>query len=254
MSTSGWRSTTRSSRFSRRFDIRRDSPMKLSCDRRQHRRCVGARHAWRPGKTTKIGGEVEVVAHAQLGVVADVVDALGRAPVQCRDAGTRQVVGMDVVGVDVVLAHQHRRAAREALARMARPVGGVDARHAQHAHPHAARASEVAHSRLGIGAAKCTVRLRPHRAGLVDARSAAIAIHAAGAGVDQPPYRARPRKRLQQVARAGIVRPVRLRRRQVEHRVGERSQTPQAGGVVEIADERHGPGGPKCRAPRRPTW
>jgi hypothetical protein len=47
--------------------------------------------------------QVEVVPHLEGGVVIDVVDALRLAVPQGGDAGTRQVVGVDVVGVDVVL-------------------------------------------------------------------------------------------------------------------------------------------------------
>ena len=50
----------------------------------------------------QVGGEIEVVAHLQRAVVADVDRTLRQAALQRGDAGARQVVGVDMVGVDVV--------------------------------------------------------------------------------------------------------------------------------------------------------
>ena len=97
-------------------------------------RGLGAGDARRPRQPAQVGGEIEVVAHLHLGVVAGVDRALRQAAVQRGDAGARQVVGMDVVGVDVVGGREHRRAARQALARMpAGAVAGIDAGNAQQA-------------------------------------------------------------------------------------------------------------------------
>jgi hypothetical protein len=62
-----------------------------------------ARRAWQPAQ---VGGEVEVVAHLDLAVVADIDRALRQPAVQRRNASAREVVGMDVVGVDVVTGRE----------------------------------------------------------------------------------------------------------------------------------------------------
>ena len=101
-----------------------------------------------------IGDEVEVVAHLQIAVVGDVDGALRPAAMQGGDAGARQVVGMDVARVDVVAGREHRRAARDALARIAAAaIERVDAGNAQQGDGDAAGAAEVTQTLLGIDAA-----------------------------------------------------------------------------------------------------
>ena len=120
---------------SRVLTSRRDSPRKLICI--GERRAAASARAMRGGRgrPQQVGDEVEVVAHLQLAVVADVDGALRQAAVQRRDAGARQVVGMDVVRVDVVVgARAPACRARSALARIAAgAIERVDAGHAQQA-------------------------------------------------------------------------------------------------------------------------
>jgi hypothetical protein len=143
--------------------------MKLSCIGDSVACGLGARDARRARQAAEVGRQVEVVAHAQLAVVAGVQHALRQPAVQRGHAGARQVVGVDVVGVDVVLGRQHRRAALQALARVAAgAVAGVDAGHAQDvtAAPLRGRTSAAG---LGIDAAPRAVGGGRHGARLVEA-------------------------------------------------------------------------------------
>ena len=100
-----------------------DEPARLAeeahLQRREPRRRLGAAEARRARQAEAVGDEVEVVAHLQLAVVGDVDRALRPAAMQRGNAGAREIVGMDVAGVDVVGHGEHRRAARDALARIA---------------------------------------------------------------------------------------------------------------------------------------
>lgn len=58
-------------------------------------------------KAVEIGRQIEVIPHLQLRVVAGVIDALRLATPQRKQAGTRQVIGMNMVGIDIVYGLQH---------------------------------------------------------------------------------------------------------------------------------------------------
>ena len=119
---------------------------------------------------------------------------LRRAPVQGRHAGAGQVVGMDVVGVDIVLGAQHRAAAHQALTRVAAgPVSGIDARDAQQRHRHAVITAKAAQAAFSVHPAPGPVGGRRHRPAFVEHRATGIAIHPGGAGVHQAPQPAAPR-------------------------------------------------------------
>ena len=155
--------------------------------RREARLGFGAADARRPRQAGQVGGEVEVVAHLQLAVVDDVDDALRPAAVQRGDAGARQVVGMDVVGVDVVVGREHRFAAAEALARVA--AAPTRARRCRESRRTVTATPEARPNRRRRRSASTRRRARSVRGcaapGLVDARAAAVAIDAARRRVDE---------------------------------------------------------------------
>ena len=208
-----------------------------------------ARDAGRFGQTIQAGGQVKVVAHFQIGVVGDVDHALRLAAPQSRSAGAGQIVGMDVVGVDVFLGHQHGRAFEQALTRRtAFAVGGVNAWDAQHTHPHAA-APQKTHQVFGIDTALGAWRVRVHGPGLVDTMAPAVAINTRGGTVDQ---RLRWRAQTQgthqsQAARIalGFASTVGGRGCKVNHPVGNARQALQAGHIVQIALQRGDAAGPQ---------
>jgi hypothetical protein len=209
-----------------------------------------ARKARRACHAEHVGDRVVVLAHAQLAVVAGVHDALRARPEQRCHAGPRQVVGMDVVGVDVVLGRQQRRRTRQALARVAAvAVECIDARHAQHAGREAEDAAMPAYALLGVDAALRARGEGRHGARLVEACATGIAVDPGRARVDQAPRPRRPRQGLQQGGRARVVNALWRRRRQVQHPVRQRGQTPQCGRLVQVADQRQRAG----RAQHRPA-
>ena len=192
------------------------------------------------GRPHRSRGEVEVVAHLQLGVVAGVYRALRQAAPQRRRAGARQVVGMDVVGVDVfVRVRAPACRAPGARAGAARAVGRVDARDAQdasRAHRSARpyqrrrcsastrrRARSVCGSRRRVSSKRAPRNRHTRRSCCID-----DALHAPPAG-----------QRAQQVRGAQIARALRRRRREVQHArrpgpraaasVGGRSRSPISG-------------------------
>ena len=126
------------------------------------------------------------------------------------DAGARQVVGVDVVGVDVVGGGEHRRAARQALARIAAgAVERIDAGNAQDASRRRrccgrTSAGALRHRRGGARARW------PARSGRVSSTrvAAAVAVDAAGRAVDEAAQARRARERAHADARcAGRRRP-----------------------------------------------
>ena len=199
----------------------------------QHLFRFGAIHARRPRQVERIGAAVEPVAHFQRVGVDCMVDALRTPAEQRRPRQPRQIVGVDVVGVAVVLGNQGRGAALDAFQRQA--VGGIDAGRAQDAHLHPQRFAPGAQLALGVDPPHRAAVHRRHRTRLGHPVAAAIAVHAAGADVDQRPRRAVPGQRVQQMGRARIGPALIGRRRKVEHAVDAR-QALQRGGRVEVAD------------------
>ena len=136
--------------------------------------------------------------------------ALVAAAQQRRHAGARQVVGMDVVGVHVVLRSAAPACRAAARSRGWPPVAveRVDAGDAQDRHAHAGtrghtRAAALRRRRAGArgrwpDAARASRRT---------ARAGAVAVHAAGAGVDEAPHAAAARQRRQQAAVRGSCSP-----------------------------------------------
>ena len=133
-----------------------------------------------------IGEQIVPVGHRQRRVVAGVIGAVGPPVRQRGPANRRQIVGVDVIGDDVVISGEDRQAATQTVERQA--VAGVDAGNAQDADRALAGAAEMAKLALGIEAAPPPAALRPRRARLVNPRAAAVAIDPAGAEVNQVPW------------------------------------------------------------------
>ena len=179
-------------------------------------------------------------AHRRLRVVARVVHALRLAAQHGSHTRLREVVGVHVVGVDVVLCREQRRAAAQAFARVAaRPVQAIDAGRAQDTHASGMQAAMPAHPPFGVDTplgARCR---RCHAARFVEARTGCIAVHAAGADIDQALQARAARQRCQQVGGAPIGRAVCGRRCQVQHRVGQAGQPRQRCNIVQVTEQRH---------------
>jgi hypothetical protein len=143
----------------------------------------GPRDARRSRQAENVGDTIEILAHPEIGVIDHVVGAVAAPVAQCRDAGGRQVVGMDMVGEYVVASDQRRQALLQALHRQS--VGGIDAGRAQDGNSHAGAPAPGAQAALGIDATAGARTRGTNPAGLVDARAGAIAINASGTNVNQ---------------------------------------------------------------------
>ncbi len=223
--------------------------------RRHSRRRGRARYPRWFRQAGKAGHTVEMIAHAQLGVVACVIDALRRTAEQRSHTRARQIVGMDVVGVDVVSGLEHRIAASKPVARIAAgAVERVDAGDAQDVHAARTLAAERTQPAFGIHAPPGACRKGRRRPRFVDPRTAAIAVHAAGAAVDDAARRLPRSQRPQQVRGAWIGVALCWRRRQMQHTIGDAGQTRERGAAIQIALQRPHRSAPQLvDAPRRRT-
>ena len=163
----------------------------------------------RARQAVEVGRQVEVVAHLQLAVVAGVVDALRPPAPQRRGQRARQVVGVDVVGVDVVLGAQHRRALAAAVRAACRRHGrahrcrGCAARWPRAPVPRPKKRTCRSASTRRCARGVCGA----HGPRLAHARAAAVAVHAAGGGVHQRARRRAQAQRAQQRLRAQVAPP-----------------------------------------------
>ncbi len=99
------------------------------------------------------------------------------------DTGSRQVVGMDVIGVAVIGCAQRRKGLVQALD--GQTVGGVDARGAQDGDFDAAPLTPLAQARFGINPSSSPGTLRIQAARFVNLRPATVAINPRRAYVNQ---------------------------------------------------------------------
>ena len=205
--------------------------------------CTGAAR-----QAGQVGGQVEVVAHQQFGVVAGVVDALRRTAPKRGGTGAGQVVGMDVVGVHILSRPQNGCTALQPVSRVpAVTVGCINARDAQHRHHDAGAASEGTHLGFGMYTAPRAVGGGSKRAGLIKGRTGGIAIHTRCAGVNQTPHPTTACQRLQQGPGSSVLRALRRRWCQVQHGMRQSAQTAQREGHVKIAQQGRGAGRAQCR-------
>ena len=195
-----------------------------------------ARNAGGSGQAHQVSGQIEVVAHLQVGVIAHVDHALRLATPQGGSAGAGQIVGVDVVGVNVVLRQQHRGFLEQTLAwRATFAVLGVNAGDAQDAAAHAAAPKET-HQPLGIDPALGAGGVRIHGTGFIDQLPLAVAIDACGGAIDQGLRQGAQAQGLQQSLCAGVALGVAALvaggRGQVHHPLGQARQAAQAGWIV----------------------
>jgi hypothetical protein len=211
----------------RRFDRRRDSLMNDQSAGAMRRSASSGRHARRPRQAVRVGDRVEPLAHLELGIVAPVVRAIRAPAEQRRDGDAREIVGVDVVRVHVVLGNERGRPLLQPLERQ--PGSPRRSRRAHDRQRDATVRGPRAQAILGVDA---TLRARGHSASrprLVDARARAIAVHARRRNVDEAPwYPACRRQRGDQAPGAQVAATLGLRRREVHHGVGREAQSARA--------------------------
>jgi hypothetical protein len=154
--------------------------------RRQHLGSSTARQTRRAWQGEGVGDTVEIIGHAQIAVIDDVVGAAGLTPPHCRDAGSSQVIGMDVVGPGILIGDQRRQPLLQTLDRQT--VGRVDTRGAQDADANTITLAPGTQAALGINASRGTWTLRIARTRLVDQHAGTIAVNPCRTYVNQLPW------------------------------------------------------------------
>lgn len=126
---------------------------------------------------------VKVIGHFQAAVIDNVVYPSRATVAHGRTTGGREIVGMDMVGIDILRRQQSRGALLQA--RQGQTFGCINARCAQDAHRHPLAPPPGTQGGFSIDPAPGARTVRSARAGFVDPCAAAIAIDAGGANVDQ---------------------------------------------------------------------
>ena len=129
------------------------------------------------------GDTVKVIGHFQAAVIDDVVHPSRTTVAHGRTTGSRKIVGVDMVGIDILRRQQSRGALLQA--RQRQTFGGINARCAQDAHRHPLAPPPGTQGGFSIDPAPGARTVRGARAGFIDPGAAAIAIDAGGANVDQ---------------------------------------------------------------------
>jgi hypothetical protein len=143
----------------------------------------GSTQSLRPRQPESIGHAVEILAHLQLRIVGDVVGAVRPSMLQRGAAGGRQIVGMDVVGEDIVCRLQSRGALLQPFHRQA--ITGIDPGRTQDADGDTGAAPESAQLTFGIQTTDAARRVGSRCTRFVDHRTLAVAIDTAGTNVDE---------------------------------------------------------------------
>lgn len=134
-----------------------------------------------PGQPEAIGNEIEIVAHLDLRVVGRVVRSVA-APVAQRRAGQhRQILGVDMIGIDVVLIPQRGGCPLQAFNGQA--IGSIDSGDAQDADDDATP-TQRAQLVLGIEPSASPGSARLRSTGLVNTGACAVTVDTAGTDVD----------------------------------------------------------------------
>lgn len=154
--------------------------------RRQHLSGSTARQTRWAWQGEGVGDTVEIIGHAQITVVDDVVGATGLAAPHCRDTGSGKVIGMDVVGPRILVGDQRRQPLLQTLDRQT--VGGVDTRGAQDADANPIAPAPGTQAALGIDAPGGTWTLGIARTRLVDQRAGTITVNPCRTYVNQLPW------------------------------------------------------------------
>ena len=201
------------------------------------RRSAG--HAWRARQTVQIGRQIKVIAHFEPRVVIDVVDALRPAEPERPDASPRQIIGMDMVGVDVVCGLQHWRAFEQASTRRAAlAVGRVDARNAQDHAAHTGCPPVVPHPAFSVNSPCSPCCICTNSSVFSSNITFAVAIDAAGGPVDVRHWcRAQAKGGIERTG-AWVARALARWRCQMHHARGNAGQSAQRARRIQIAQQR----------------
>ena len=142
---------------------------------------LGTRQAWGMRQAIAICHCIKILSHFHLTVIACVINTARFSALQRRHRNTRQIIGMNVIGITVLCIHD----ARLLQTVQRQTLSSVNTRHAQDADIHPAAYRPVTDLPFGIHPKLAARRLRVLRMRLAHPPPAAIAIHAAGADINQ---------------------------------------------------------------------
>lgn len=138
-------------------------------------------------RQSKSGSDpIKVIRHLQVGIIDDIVDAIGPTQAQRRDTGGGQIVSVNVIAIDVVGRDQRRQTFLQALERQA--VGSINARRPQDADSDTIQPSPAAQAIFGVDAPRRPGTFRMSAPGFVNSGTCAIAIDACRTNVNQPAW------------------------------------------------------------------
>ena len=140
-------------------------------------------HARRTRQGKTVSHRIEIIGHAQFGIIDRIVNAIGCTALQGCTAGPGQIVSMDVVGVDVLIGHQGRHRTLQALDRQ--PFSRVNAGHAQNTDGDTKATSPGTQGSFRIAAAHGPGIRGGQGARLIDPGSGTIAVNPCCAYVNQ---------------------------------------------------------------------
>lgn len=129
------------------------------------------------------GDAIEVVGHFQVRVIDCIVGAIGGTAPDRRAASGGEIVGVDVIGIHILVGDQRWQSPLQASQRQT--IGGVDTGRAQDADGDAAPRPPGPQPVFGIDPALRPRVGRRASSGLVDPGTGTIAVNARGAYVDQ---------------------------------------------------------------------
>ena len=169
-------------------------------------------------------------------IVIGVVDPLRPCTPEGRDTGARQIVGVDMVGKNIICRFQHRRSLEQTFPwRTALAIRRINAGHPKNAGSHPGGTPQQTDRALRIHPPDGTLGARPDRPGFSDQIALAISIDATGGGIDQGRRKTAQSQGLNQGSGSGVVPALRGRRRQMDYAIGQASQTPQCLTLIQIA-------------------
>jgi len=139
-----------------------------------------ARRRWQ----IKGGGDlIEIIGHFQVGIVHHVVGPPGFPVLNCGQTGSRQIVGMNVIGKYVIGGRQCRQTPLQTIDRQA--IGRIDAGRPQDADGNTVLPPPGPQNPLRINPPGCPLAFRIQVPRLIDVRSRAIAVNPCRTYVNQ---------------------------------------------------------------------
>ena len=139
-----------------------------------------------PRQRKGIGHPVEILGHAQIGIIDDIVGAVGAAMAQCRNTSGGQILGVNMIGEHVISLKQGRHAFVQTLKRQA--IRGINARRSQDGNGDPSALPPLAQTTLGIDTPASARTFRIEATGFIDTRASTVAINPRRTYVNKPPW------------------------------------------------------------------